>query len=345
MCYNDNGDDMQNKLNKIIWIIVAILFFSFIGYVLVNERKKEQAYEKKIYYMDTYIYIKLYTENEKQALDAFEGVNRLYKKYHELSDRYHGYPGLKNIYYIHHNEEKSEYLTIDERLYDMIELSLLWTEKSDGLFDIRIGNLIDTWREYKEEEKLPSSEVLNQVSTDEVILKDGKILNNHPNLDLGGVAKGYATKEVGKYLESIGIDKYIINAGGNVLVGKHYDSDAYKIGIEDPTSKDAGIFMKVKAEKKAVVTSGGYERFYEIDGKKYHHILNPKTKYPADQVLSVTVITSDSALADILSTLLFVMDLEDGLSLVNSMDDVEAVFYVSEDEQILSDGFGKYLYE
>jgi thiamine biosynthesis lipoprotein len=141
------------------------------------------------------------------------------------------------------------------------------------------------------------------------------------------------------------MDSFLINAGGNVLVGKHYSNEAYKIGIEDPTSDSADIFMKVKANEKAVVTSGSYQRFYEIDGKRYSHIINPKTKYPADDFLSVTVITSDSALGDILSTVLYLLPLEDGMNLVNEMDDVEAVWYISEEEQVESQHFSDYSYE
>lgn len=342
-------NDMQNKINKIIWIIVFILFVFMIGTITYQElksKKSVKAYDERIYYMDTYIYIKVYEHDSKKALEALEGATSIYKKYHELTDRYNGYPGLKNIYYIHNNDEEDEYIEIDSRLYDILELALVWKDKSNGLFDIGQGDLIDVWRKYKEGNNgLPTLEELESTTSSEIVLKDGKILNNHANIDLGGIAKGYATEEVGKYLESIGINKYIINAGGNVLVGKHYDNDAYKVGIEDPTNSDSSIFMKVKAEDKAIVTSGGYQRFFEVDGKRYNHIINPNTKYPADNFLSVTVITDSSALADILSTMLFMMDLDSALEFVNQLDDVEAVFYLSKEEQIMSDGFNRYLYE
>lgn len=339
---------MQEKINKGIWLIVAFLLLGLIGNIVyMNWFQKNQkiAFESKIYYMDTYIYLKVYTEDEEKANEALEEAQKIYKKYHELTDRYHGYPGLKNIYYIYHNNEESEYLEIDERLYDILTLASTWYQKSDGLFDVRIGSLIDLWKNSKETESIPNSSDLEQIQITDLVLKDGKILNNHPNLDLGGIAKGYATKKVGEYFESIGMNVYLINAGGNVLVGEHYDNDAYKIGLEDPTKNDASIFMKVKANHMAVVTSGGYERFFEVEGKRYHHIINPKTRYPSDECLSVTVIAEDSALADILSTVFFLMEVEDALELVNSMDGVEAIFYLSEEEQIMSEGFEKYLYE
>ncbi len=339
---------MQKKINKIICSLFLILLIGCVGYIIYSEvEKKKQliAYDKKIYFMDTYIYLKVYSNDSKKAEEALEGANNIYKKYHELADRYNGYPGCNNLYYIYHNEEDSEWLELDSRLYDLLEYSLSWYEKSDGLFDVRIGNVIDVWKKHKEEGTLPSDEELENATITNIILEDGKIKNNHPSIDLGAIAKGYATEKVGEYLESVGINEYILNAGGNVLVGKHYGNDAYKIGIEDPLDENAGIFIKVKANEKAVVTSGGYQRFFEVDGKRYSHIINPKTNYPSDQFLSVSVIASSSTLGDVLSTVLFMMSLEDGMALVNSMEDVEAIWYVSESEQVMSEHFNDYTYD
>lgn len=339
---------MQEKINKVIWSVVfLLLFLLLLCFVYTNSfQKNDTSFDTHLFYMDTSIYVNLYEQNETKAKEALEEVEKLYQKYHQLTDRYQAYENVINLYFLRENTREEEWLTIDSELYFLLEESLKYYKMSDGLFAIQMGNLTDVWKRAIEEETLPSREELEKTKEyKEIILQDGKIYNNHANIDLGAVAKGYATKKVGEYLNSIGIKKYIINAGGNVLVGEHYGRDAYKIGIEDPTSSIGGIFAKVKANNKAVVTSGGYQRFFEIDGKRYNHIINPKTLYPSDNFLSVTVIAGDSMQADILSTILFLMDIDTGLEWIEGMDDVEAIWYVSEFEQIVSSGFNEYLYE
>lgn len=339
---------MHEKINKWLWTFCFVLFVLVMGYSIYTTYIKKQikSYDTRFYYMDTYIYVNLYEKDKEKAESALKEVEKIYKKYHELTERYQSYPSINNLYYIHNNESEEEWITLDEELYQLIEISLSYKEMSEGLFDIRFGNLTDIWKKAIEEEKLPDEEeLLSTKEYNDILLEDGKIYNNHANIDLGAVAKGYATKKVGEYLKKIGIDKFVINAGGNVLVGNHYGNEAYKIGIEDPTSKDGNIFAKVKANNMAIVTSGGYQRFFEIDGKRYNHIIDPMTLYPSNHTLSVTVITEDSLEADILSTILFLMDIDKGRSLVEQLENVEAIWYVSEEEQIVSTGFNEYLYE
>jgi len=335
---------MQEKINKFIWIIVFVLLMGSFCFLIYNEASfnKLNTFEKRIYYLDNYIYIKIYSGDEKKANEALESVTNIYKKYHELTDRNNGYPGLKNIYYIHNNNEDSEYLEIDSRLYDILEYSLSWYQESNELFDIRIGDLTDF---YSNNDKLLSKDELNNIFIRDIILKDGKILNNHSNIDLSGIVKGYTNQIVSEYLESIGIDRYLINAGGNILVGKHYKNDKYTIGIENPMKNDASISLKVSLEEKTVVTKGNYQTNLTIDNKKYMNIINPKTKYPSDNYLSVTVIADDSRKADIISNILPLLPLDEALEYVNSKEGIEAMFYISEDEQIMSNNFNIYIKE
>lgn len=342
------GDGMHDKINKWLWITCCILFVGLMSYSIYTTYIKKQlsSYDTRFFYMDTYIYVNLYETEKEKAETALKEVEKIYKRYHELTDRYQSYPSINNLYFIHHNQSEEEWISLDKELYDLIEISLSYREKSDGLFDIRLGDLTDVWKKAIEEEKLPNEEELSSTKEyKDILLEDGKIYNNHANIDLGAVTKGYATKKAGEYLEKMGINCFIINAGGNVLVGNHYGDDAYKIGIEDPTKKEGEIFIKVKANNKAVVTSGGYQRFFEIDKQRYNHIINPLTLYPSNHTLSVTVITEDSFKADILSTILFLMDIDTGLAFVEQLKDVEAIWYVSREEQIMSTGFKQYLYE
>lgn len=336
---------MHNIINKIIWSIVIILILFFIGLGLYNKYKLKE-YTSKFFYMDTYIYIKIYSNDSNKANKALKKVEKIYKEYHELSDRYNSYPNIKNIYYIKNNNSKDEYIKLDKKLYDLIKYGLDYKEKTNGYVDIGAGNLIDVWKRYIEKKDgLPDSKELESSKKDyvEIVLKDNMIKNNHPNIDLGCIAKGYTTEIVGDYLKSIGINKFLINSGGNVLVGENVNKKDYTIGIEDPDVK-YDIFDIVKGNNIAVVTSGGYERFYEYNNKRYSHIINPYTLYPSNKMKSITVISKSSKEADIMSTYLFMLDVDEALDYVNK-NDLEAIIYTNNNEIKYSKGAKKYEYK
>ena len=293
------------------------------------------------FYMDTYINVKIYDDIDDQI---FNEIEKIYKEYHELADRYHEYGNLKNIYYIKNNDSLDETIKLDEKLCNMIELGIEYSNKTDNKFNINMADILDVWSTYRSSQNgIPMLEELqiakNKINSIKFVGKC-EILNNHPSIDLGAIAKGYATEEVGKYLKNQNITKFIINAGGNVLVGKHYDGGKYKIGLETP-NQTKEIYKVLKVENKSVVTSGGYERFYTYEGKNYHHIIDYTTLYPANNFKSVTIITDSSALADTLSTSLFLLSIEDGKRLIENMD-VEVVWYTVDDKVITTEGISKY---
>jgi FAD:protein FMN transferase len=303
-------------------------------------------YDKNLFYMDTYINVKIFTKDSKLAEQALKEIDNIYRDYHQLSDRYNSYPDIKNVYYINNTNDKSKSILLDQRLYDLIKYGKSWYYESDGIKNINIGNVVDVWKEYRANKSgVPTyEELLNagSINIEDIVLEDNNyILNNIPNIDLGSVAKGYATKEVGKYLESVNINKFIINAGGNVLVGDHYNNDYYKIGVQNPEDGNS-IYQVVKGNNIAVVTSGGYERYYTYNGIEYNHIINPKTLFPANNFKSVTVVTDDSAKADGLSLILFVLPLTEGQEFIKKYDNVEAVWYLTDGTVVKSEGFNKY---
>ena len=333
---------MQKKINYILWGIVFLLLLGFSIFGVYQNSKRLKMASRSYFYMNTQIFIKLYDQDTEKMDDAFEKIDQLYQEYHQLTDRYQEYKGIHNIYYLHNNQSTEDYITIDPRLYQILKLSQEWYQKSHHKFDITLGNIIDIWKKYREQGTgVPSLEELTSVSASsmkELELKEpNQIRNNHLNLDLGGVAKGYATEEVKLLLETMGIERFIINAGGNVVAGAPYSTQKYSIGIEDP-NVPSDIFTILYADHISVVTSGGYERFYEYEGKRYHHIIDPQTLYPANYMKSVTVLTKNSATADILSTVLFLMPVEEGMELIESFDDTEAIWYTTDDLVVRSSG-------
>ena len=292
--------------------------------------------------MDTFINVKFYCNDKSKASDIMNGIDDIYRDYHELTDRYNSYDGINNIYYINNNDSSDKEILLDSRLYDLIEYAYDFSNKSNHLFDINLGGVIDVWKYYRDRgEGIPSESELKKANKrhDIILLGDNRLENNHPNIDLGGVSKGYTTQVVADYLRSNGITYFLINAGGNVCSGDAYGKDFFKIGIQSPD--DSGIIGVVKGTNISVVTSGGYERKYEYEGKLYHHIIDPKTLFPSNYMKSVTVISSDSGLADMLSTTLFLMPIDDALEFLNDYD-AQAIFIDNDNNIVKSEGFGKY---
>lgn len=329
---------MVNGMKK--YIVFFVLFIVIVIGVLFNLKDDLKLYNKDLFYMDTYINIKIYCDNEKKALKVFEDIENIYKDYHILTDRYNEYEDIYNIYKINNNNLKDKELVIDEKLYNLLKYAL---EFDNELFDINLGGVIDVWKKYRDRGYgIPNIDELKKANKkDDIILLDNnKIKNNNINIDLGAISKGYTTQIVGEYLKKSGIDCFLINAGGNVLVGKNYKKDYYKIGVENP-NKNGGIVAVIKGENISVVSSGGYLRNYVYDGKLYHHIISPKTLFPTNYMKSVTVVTSDSALGDMLSTTLFLMDIESGKEFIKKYD-AEAIWVDNNDNIIKSEGFYKY---
>lgn len=319
----------------IIFLLISILYNTF----------KNKIYEKDYSYFDTYINVKIYINNSKKANEIFEKIDKIYSEYHKLTDRYNSYQGITNLYTINNNILTNEYLEIDEKLVDLINYGIDMYKWSNGKIDISMGNVIDIWKGYREANLgIPTLEELQYVNynnIEQIEIIDNKIKNNNLNIDLGSISKGFATQKVGEYLNSIGVEKYLINAGGNVLAGSSYKKEKYKIGLENPNNQN-DIYKIIEVENKAVVTSGGYLRYYEYNGTKYHHIIDPDTLFPTNYFKSVTVITNDSAYADFLSTYLFLLPVEEGINYVNNLEDVEAIWYLNDDTTKTSEGFNKY---
>lgn len=286
----------------------------------------KQEYSKNLFYMDTVINIKLYNVNEKKANEAFNYLDSLYQKYENLTDFYDSNSELSKL----NNDVNYE---ISSELLDLIKIGYEWNIKTNGLLNVNIGNLTKIWHDFRENPvSLPN---LDDVKIERLKMENDKILNDKVNIDLGAIVKGYVTEKAGNYLKNIGIDYYLINAGGNVKAGKS-NKGYYNIGIASPISNET--FEIVKAENISVVTSGGYERFYEYNGVMYHHIIDPNTLYPANNMKSVTVIGEDSGLCDILSTTLFLMDIDEGKEFIKDYD-VKVIWFTNDDQIIKSDNY------
>lgn len=301
--------------------IVLILLFFIVGC-------SHQEYSTNLFYMDTVINVKIYDNNQKKVKEAFEGVEKIYQKYQYLCDYY---DENSQLYQFNHG-----YKNISNELKELIDFGLDWYNKSNELLNINIGGITSIWHNFRKDViSFPTFDLLNKV---DINVYPDFYNSNNINVDLGSIAKGYVTELAGRYLEDMGLTYYIINAGGNVKVGNSHKGE-YKMGITSPL-KTKETFYVLNAANISVVTSGSYERFYEYDGELYHHIIDPKTKMPANYVKSVTIIGPDSGVCDALSTTLFLMNVEDGMKYIkNNNFDVDVIWFTNDDHIIKSEGF------
>lgn len=241
--------------------------------------------------------------------------------------------------------------TVSDELKDILNFSLDYASLSGGALDISIAPLSSLWDFSNLEHKTeaPSAEAIDTAKAlvnHKNITLEGNTLtftNAGMQLELGAVAKGYIADRVKEFLLSKGVNSALINLGGNILlVGEKPDGSAFQVGIQKPfEDRNAAVVAISELKDCSMVSSGIYERyFYDTAGNFYHHILDAKTGYPCNTDLTqVTIISSDSATGDALSTACFALGLEKGMELIHSLEDIYAVFITSDGELHFSDGF------
>ncbi len=242
-------------------------------------------------------------------------------------------------------------VVVSEDTYHVIDTAKKVAEESAGAFDITVYPVVALWGIGTDQARVPSeSEIaagLKHVGYNDLILDPDKlsVFLKRPGmgLDLGGIAKGYAADRISENLRSMGVESGIINLGGNIFaMGSKADGSAWKIGIQNPMS-DRGEYIGIAdAVNQTVVTSGIYERYFEKDGKRYHHIMDTKTGYPADNELAgVSILAKSSIDADALSTTCFVLGTEKALEFVKDMPDVDVLFITKDKKIRMTPGFKK----
>ncbi|MGM0432385.1 MAG: FAD:protein FMN transferase [Spirochaetota bacterium] len=227
--------------------------------------------------------------------------------------------------------------SVSQQTFEVVQEALHIAALSDGAFDPTIGPLVSLWGIGSDDPKIPTeqqiAETLPLIDYQQVEIQESQTSISLPRsqmkLDLGGIAKGYAADEVRTKLAEEGVTSALINLGGNVLtMGTKPDGSLWKIGIQDPASERGDHVIILELEDMSVVTSGPYERYFTgPDGKRYHHILDPEDGYPVRRdITSATIVTASSFLADALSTAIYVMGMESGARLVETLEGVEALF-------------------
>lgn len=232
------------------------------------------------------------------------------------------------------------WVSVSDDLHRAIGLALEMAEASGGAFNPAVGNLVELWDIGGENPKVPEQEQIDRAleHSDWRKVELGpdnsvRIVDSGLKLDLGAIGKGFAADEAARMLAGQGVDSALLNFGGNIMaVGRRPDGKMFRIGIQAPFEQRNSYNQVVRIAGESVVTSGVYERFFTgEDGTLYHHILNPDTGYPAlSGLLSVTIIGSESAVCDGLSTACFVLGVERGLALLEGFPGYRAIFLMED---------------
>lgn len=321
---------MKNKLIYLISSLIVLIVLSLFFF------HKNTQIEKNYFYFDTYINIKVNTSKNIDKL--FQGIEKKLKEYHQLTDKYNSYDDIINIYYLNEILPNDTPKQIDPKLSFLINEGIKYYEITNGYINIASSNLIDVWKKYIDtKENIPfQNELEVNININDISLEnDIYTKKNNIKLDLGSYVKGFITEEISKILDDNNIKDYIIDAGGNIKVGKKESNKPYNIGIIDPTNTET-IFDRVEIENSSVVTSGDYQRYYEYNNVRYNHIINPYTLYPASNYKSVTVIYPSSFVADIYSTYLFMLDINTSKEVVSKIDNMKVIWYIDKDNIIYS---------
>lgn len=341
-----------------------ILLMTLIISITINTiacTPKEKKYTGSFLLLfNTFTEVMGYAKNEQDFKEFSQLIYDNLDVYHKLYDKYNNYDNINNIKTINDNAGIKP-VKVDKKIIDLLIFSKEMYQLTDGTVNIAMGSVLEIWHNYREEgidnplnSELPPLNLLNaanlhtdinNVIIDEVnstvFLNDEKMA-----LDVGAIAKGYATEMVAQATKDAGYNNFLLSVGGNVrAVGqKGTESEFWNIGVRNPDgdTKSKPLYT-LNINNLSLVSSGDYERYYTVKGERYHHIINPSTLMPANYFTAVSILCEDSGLADSLSTAIFNMNLEDGQEFIENLEGVEALWILKNGKEVFSSGFKSYI--
>ncbi|QRG86313.1 FAD:protein FMN transferase [Bulleidia sp. zg-1006] len=345
---------MKKISKKMLIALLSVTLFSACSETKITSYKNV-SYDSG--FDTSYAYLENTKKTEAEAKKNFIESSKLLKHYNELFDIYRSYSGIHNLKTINDQAGKKP-VQVEQEIIDLLKEAKKMYDLSKGEFDVTMGATLKLWHQYREEGmalnqkkkrgNLPSKAELEATKShrgwDKIQIDEEKktvfITDPKVSLDVGGIAKGYASELVAKELEKRGVHSGYVNVGRNIrTIGSKPNNEAWSIGITDPEGKLPGGLLAYKKQGNfSFVTSGDYERYYiASDGKTYSHIIDPKTLFPANKYRSVTVLTADSGLADAMSTSLFTLSIEDGKKLIEKIkqesgQEINAVWVMNPDK-------------
>ncbi len=347
---------MKRKITLIL--ILSLIVGIFSG---CSDKNSMTRYEGEfLNYFDTATKIIGYAESEEDFNKTMQFIYEGIGVYHELFDIYNDYEGVNNVKVINDNAGIAP-VKVDSKLIEFLIFAKEVYDMTDGNVNIAFGSVLSVWHDYREEAinnpadaKIPPMELLEEANkhTDinKMIIDEqaGTVYLEDRNmrLDVGAIAKGYAVEKVADACVDKGMDSLLFSVGGNVRSIGYKDEKMtpWNVGVQNPEpSETTSVLLTVSLTDKSLVTSGDYQRFYVLDGVRYHHIIDPKTLMPANHFRSVSIITEDSGIADGLSTAGFIMPFEEAKALIEKIEGADAAFVMMDGTIEYTSGFKNHI--
>ena len=348
---------------KKVGLVLFCFLFAMSG--ILSACQTTPKYQKYVFYdmeaLDTTSNLQIFLTSQQDKDYYRTWFSETLQHYHRLFDAYNSYEGINNVYTINQHAGISP-VSVEKELYDLIAFSLAQRKATADRTNIAMGRVTAIWKDYMNAVTasrdaaikmntvpipvpLPEQNTLvdaaEHIDMDMILLDEVRqtvyITDPQMCLDVGAVAKGYIAELMADQLQEMGVHAAVLDLSGNTkVIGRRVigDGPSYFLGdIKDPTTREQ-LGLRIRLEDQTcLVTSGNYERFVEVDGIRYHHLIDPDTLIPAQGYYSVTIVAKDSGLADYLSTALFTVDVATGKEIASLYKDVE-VFWITEDLQI-----------
>lgn len=285
-----------------------VLLGILLGLGLWRNEKCRASYEQSFFAMDTFYRVQLVMDQGLDGGKAVADVQAEVARIEALTSRYATADG-GNVAMINAQAGLNP-VQVDSELYDLLAFSKKWSEKTEGDFSLTVGPLVDLWAKQKPPNAQELDLALSLVDDDALVLNQAEstvfLLEKGMSLDLGAVAKGYALDRAKAIVETYGFKDGMIDGGGSIVTfGVNPKGQPWQIGLAHPRRSET-LICRLALSDLAVISSGDYQRYFEYEGKRYHHILDPHTGYPAQGVMAVTILAPSATVADILSTAVFV---------------------------------------
>lgn len=330
---------MIRKIGTLMLVVIYMLNLAACGV------KKPVRYEAEFLELfDTVTKIVGYADSREEFTRYSQMIYDNLKRYHELYDIYNNYAGINNIKTINDNAGISP-VKVDKEIIDLLQFAKSWYERTDGKKNVALGAVLSIWHDYRtagnedpDNAELPPMDKLKaaakHIDINKVIINETEstVFLDDPDmsLDVGAFAKGYAVEKVSQAAVKNGFNSGLLSVGGNIrAIGGKGDNKnkPWNVGIQNPFGDDFKIDLPIlNLIDYSLVTSGIYERYYTVNGKNYHHIIDPDTLFPTDYFTAVTIICKDSGMADALSAAVFNMPFEKGLEFIEELPDTDALW-------------------
>ncbi len=331
--------NVTTELEKTVTILYANESCS-----VVEDTDLIECYRNWSTYLHTTVTLKIYFDKNEliNSYDVFNEVEDIIALYHQISDKYDTYEGYINIKTI--NDDPTATHVILPELFELIDFTLDNQLEVNNLFNLALGPVLQIWHDYREDCLLNSNCAVPEMNDlvaaslftnpDEIILDSENItitMSEGMSIDLGGVSKGFISGKIIEYLDSLNLNGFLLNNGeSNISIGGTHptrEGGLFLLAITDPTYALPYYATVYLGDGDQLVTSGDYQQYYKVEDTLYHHIIHNETLMPERNSRSISIIYSDPALADLYSTAIFLMTIEEGIEFIDGKDGLEGIWY------------------